>query len=50
MKCVAKESMNNRQICVKINWYCTDTNAQNLLDMTSHVCSDSQWTTKVRIL
>lgn len=45
-KCVVKESMNNQQICGKLRWYCDDSNAQSMLDMTSHVCSQETWTTR----
>ena len=38
--------MNNQQICGKLRWYCDDSNAQSMLDMTSHVCSQETWTTR----
>ena len=45
--CVAKESMNNRIICVKLKWYCDDPIAQSsLLDMSETVCSADNWGTR----
>ena len=43
--CVAKDSIDNVSYCGKLKWYCHDPFAQDILNMSNHVCHGNQWET-----